>query len=286
MLFQRWHWRSKLRTSKVFALVGTSGSGKSHRAGFVMEKHGIDILVDDGLIIRDQKILCGKTAKNADNIFDAVGTAIFADEIHRKEAQRVLGEERFKRILLVGTSDKMIRKICHALLLPLPHTRIDITEITTTEERVTALKKREQGQSHVVPVPVMEMNQVFPKMLARSLNLIIRKSVGFFKKDRVIQKSIVRPTYSHQGDIKISEEGLKNIVELCIRERTDQISLERVFIHEDDESVSIDIYISIQRAAPNPSQLLPNLQEHIIRSVQEFTGIIIRKLNIIIDNIT
>ena len=285
MFLQRWQWRNKLRGVKVYALVGPSGSGKSYRAGYVIEKHAIDILVDDGLIIRNQKILCGKTAKNAENIFDAVGTAIFADEIHRREAQRLLSEEKFKRILLIGTSDKMIRKICHALLLPLPHHRIGIEEITSDAERTLALKQREAQQSHVVPAPVMEVNQMFPRILAKSLNVIIRRSMGFFKRDQVIKKSIVRPAYGNQGDIRISKEGLTNIVQHCIEEHMSQVSLDRVAIREGEDDLLIDIHVSIQRETPDPARLLPDLQEYIIRSIQEFTGIIIRKVNIIIDNI-
>ena len=37
-----------LRGVRVFALVGGSGTGKSFRAKLVAEKHGIDIIVDDG----------------------------------------------------------------------------------------------------------------------------------------------------------------------------------------------------------------------------------------------
>ena len=285
MPFQRWHLRNKLRGAKVYSLVGPSGSGKSYRAGYVLEQHSIDILVDDGLIIRDQKILCGKTSKNAENIFDAVGTAIFADEMHRREAQQLLAEERFKRILLIGTSDKMIRKICHALLLPLPYTRIAIEEITTDEERQVAIKQRESKQSHVVPAPVMEVQQMFPKILAKSLNVIIRRSMGFFKRDQLIKKSIVRPAYSDQGDIRISKKGLTNMVEHCIKEHISKVELERILIHENEEDISIDIHIALNRETSDPARYLPDLQKHIIQSIRDFSGIIIKKLNIIIDNI-
>ncbi len=285
MLFQRWHVRNKLRGVKVYSLVGPSGSGKSYRAGYVMEKYSVDILVDDGLIIRNQKILCGKTAKNAKNILDAVSTAIFIDEMHRREAQQQLTDESFKRILLIGTSDKMIRKICHALLLPLPHKRIAIEEITTEEERQLAIKQRESRQSHIVPAPVMEVQQMFPSILAKSLNVIIRRSIGFFKRDQLIKKSIVRPAYSDQGDIRISRKGLTNIVEHCIKEHISKLELERITIHEGEEDISINIYVALNREVSDPPSYLPDLQKHIIQSIQDFSGIIIGKLNIIIDNI-
>ncbi len=52
-----------VRGVRVFALVGGSGTGKSFRAKLVAEKYGIEIIVDDGLLIRDQKILAGRSGK-------------------------------------------------------------------------------------------------------------------------------------------------------------------------------------------------------------------------------
>ena len=38
---------------KVFALIGESGTGKSFRAKLVAQKYGIDYIIDDGLLIRE-----------------------------------------------------------------------------------------------------------------------------------------------------------------------------------------------------------------------------------------
>ena len=62
LLVQLW-WR--FRGVRVIALVGKSGTGKSFRARLVMEKYNIDLLIDDGLLIRDQKIVAGTSAKRA-----------------------------------------------------------------------------------------------------------------------------------------------------------------------------------------------------------------------------
>ncbi len=42
---------------QVFALVGESGSGKSFRAKLVAQKYGIELIIDDGLLIRNNHIL-------------------------------------------------------------------------------------------------------------------------------------------------------------------------------------------------------------------------------------
>jgi ABC-type dipeptide/oligopeptide/nickel transport system ATPase component len=50
---------------KVFALVGESGTGKSFRAKLVAQKYGIEFIIDDGLLIRDNRILAGHSAKKS-----------------------------------------------------------------------------------------------------------------------------------------------------------------------------------------------------------------------------
>jgi len=52
-----------LRGVKSYALVGSSGTGKSFRAKLVAQKYGIDLIIDDGLLIRGDQILAGRSAK-------------------------------------------------------------------------------------------------------------------------------------------------------------------------------------------------------------------------------
>ena len=48
---------SHLNGIKVFALVGRSGTGKSHHSKLLAQKYHIDLIIDDGLLIRGDKIL-------------------------------------------------------------------------------------------------------------------------------------------------------------------------------------------------------------------------------------
>ena len=59
----------------VYALVGESGTGKSFRAKLIAEKNGIDAIIDDGLLIKDDKILAGKTAKHEKTYMGAVSSS-------------------------------------------------------------------------------------------------------------------------------------------------------------------------------------------------------------------
>ena len=67
----------------VFALVGESGTGKSFRAKLLAQKYGIDIIIDDGLLIQDDKIIAGHSAKKEKTFLAAVKVALFDDKIFR-----------------------------------------------------------------------------------------------------------------------------------------------------------------------------------------------------------
>ena len=41
----------------IYALVGESGTGKSYHAKLVAQKYGLTALIDDGLLIQDDKII-------------------------------------------------------------------------------------------------------------------------------------------------------------------------------------------------------------------------------------
>ncbi len=168
---------------KVYALVGKAGSGKSFRARLVMEKHMIDLLIDDGLLIRGQRILAGRSAKREKIRFKAVKRAVFHDKTHADEIKAVLEKERFKSILLLGTSEHMIELIHTRLDLPAPSEMIYIDDIATQEEIAHARDNRKRSGKHVIPVPVIEVKQDPAHRILDSVKLFVyRHPLKFWKK--------------------------------------------------------------------------------------------------------
>ena len=57
---------SKIGTNKIktYAFVGPSGTGKSYRAQMVASEKNIKFIIDDGLLIMDNKVIAGESAKN------------------------------------------------------------------------------------------------------------------------------------------------------------------------------------------------------------------------------
>ena len=79
---------------EVIALVGPSGTGKSHRALLVAHNNQADAIIDDGLLIKNGKIIAGKTAKREQNKVLAVKRAIFVLPGHAEEVRKAIEETK------------------------------------------------------------------------------------------------------------------------------------------------------------------------------------------------
>jgi len=273
---------NRLRGITVYALVGKTGSGKSFRAGLIMEKYGIDMMIDDGLLIRDQRILAGRSAKREKNYLAAVKTALFNDRQHRKEVQDALEAQKFKKILILGTSERMAVKIAQTLGLPSVKKIIKIEEVATAEEINTAIHFRNTQGRHVIPVPSIEVKRNYPRIVADNLRLLFKGRL--LGRQNVLEKTVVRPEFSRKGSVNISKAALSQMIMHCVDEYTNGISIRRLIIAKDREGYHIDLFLDV----PYGVQLavtLRELQNYIITHVERFTGIIIDELNITIDSV-
>ena len=62
---------------EVIAFVGGSGTGKSHRALVLAHENSVECIIDDGILIHDNKIVAGFSAKKESSRLKAVRRAIF-----------------------------------------------------------------------------------------------------------------------------------------------------------------------------------------------------------------
>lgn len=282
-LFSRILWR--FRGVQVFALVGKSGTGKSFRARLVMEKYGIDLLIDDGLLIEDQRIVAGKSAKRENAYMAAVRTALFTEKTHRREVRHAIEKSRFRRILVLGTSDRMIIKICSALKLPEPRRIIRIEEIATADEIRTAINHRSVSGRHVIPVPSIEVRRNYPRIMGDSIKVIWKRGLGLARRDKSYEKTVVRPAFSSRGTVTISEAALTQMIMHCVAEQTPGLTVSRVSISTDQRGYRIDVHVKVPYRLELKGSIY-SLQQYIVEHVERFTGIIIDVLNIVIDNVT
>jgi len=276
-----------LKGVKIFALVGESGTGKSFRAKLVAQKYGIEIIIDDGLLIRDNRILAGHSAKKEKTFLAAVKVALFDDKGHRDEVARRLQSERFKRILILGTSIKMVNKIAARLQLSQPSKIIKIEEIATQEEIEKAIRSRKIEGKHVIPVPSIEVKRNYPNIFYDAVRVFLKRGAPspISGTPKVHEKSVVRPEYSKRGKVIISEAALSQMVIHCVDEFNQEIRIKKILVKDDGQGYRLVITLDV----PYGTQLAGNiheLQQYLIDNIERFTGILIEEVNIIIDKIT
>lgn len=270
--------KNGMKTVRVFALVGESGSGKSHRAAEIAYEYGIKYIIDDGLLINDTKKVAGSSAKREKTKVMAVKRAIFFVEEHRNEVAEAIKRESPEKILIIGTSLKMILKICTALELPTPEKVIYIRDISSEKDIAEAKNMRHNFGHHVIPLPEIEVQKDFPFYWINPFHSIIKR------KNKKVEKTIVRPHFSNIGKLVISE----NVIHQLAREEKKKYSSLRkiirdvVFIQDEGVDIHIELRVRITNSLP---QELYNFKKDFEKTITETTGLQVRSLKIDIKGI-
>lgn len=267
--------------------MGESGSGKSFRAKLVAQKYGIELIIDDGLLIRNNHILAGNSAKKEKSFLAAVKVALFDDKSHRDTVAKSLQEERFKKILIIGTSIKMVNKIAARLQLPLPSKIIKIEDIATKEEIEAAARSRSVEGKHVIPIPSIEVRRDYSNIFYDAVRVFLKRgSKGRPAiNSKLYEKAVVRPSYSIKGRVSISESALSQMASHCIHEFNPHIVIKKLSVKADGNGyrliATIDVPFGTQLAGD-----IHDLQNYLITTIERFTGILIEEVNIIIDRVS
>lgn len=278
----------KISKITVFALVGESGTGKSFRAKLLAEENNISAIIDDGLLIEDDKIIAGRSAKREKTYMGAVRVALFDDKDHRDSVAKILRKNHIKRILIIGTSEKMVSKIAIRLQLPQPQKIIHIEDIATEEEIEKAQKSRHVEGKHVIPVPSIEVKKKYPQIFSDSVRDFLSKHNIFTKKQnggKLIEKSIVQPEFSKKGRIEISEAALIQMTMHCVNECDPDVTIKKITIKKDSRGYRLIVTVDV----PFGTQLtgkVHRLQQYIIDKIESYTGILIEEVSIVIDKIS
>lgn len=268
-------------TVKVYALVGRSGTGKSFRAQVVADKYHIPLIVDDGLLIKNDKILAGKSAKQENNFLTAVKRALFQEVSHHEEVMNALQNERFRKILILGTSEKMAAKIAHRLNLPDPSQIIHIEDIATKDEIDTAMRIRYSEGKHVIPVPPLQITRNYPSIVYDSIRVGLRKRLAFlpFFQTQTVEKTLVCPEFSKQEQASISEAAITQMVRGCLNEYEDTMKICKVTYRYGNEGY--DLEITVRTPEQLSGHMVSEFEEYIADSLEKYGGILIHKVNLI-----
>lgn len=228
---------------EVYAFVGPSGTGKSYRAQMVAGAYNIKFIIDDGLLVKENAIVAGQSAKKAPTKIETIKKALFNDEKQKSEMQEAIIRLSPKSILILGTSDKMVKTIAENLGLPPIQKTIYITDVATEEEIENARRIRTTEGKHVIPVPTFELKKDFSGYLLDPLQIF--KSQGLNGNPYISEKSIIRPTFNYIGNFTISDNVFKQIIEVQARNIKSISKIIRIRVNKSEEGPNVYIEVEI-----------------------------------------
>lgn len=273
----------RLNKVTVYALVGRSGTGKSYHAKAVANKYNIKLIIDDGLLIKGERIIAGHSAKEDKNFLLAVKTAVFDEEGHRNEVMSALQRENFKKILIIGTSEKMVNKISEKLSLPLPEKIIHIEDVSNKEDIENALHIRYTEGKHVIPVPSIEITRSSPGIVFDSIKIRFKKKGS--PKSILSEKTIVKPEFSKPIKETISTETLTQMVKHALQEYDPLLRVKKVNgIKNNDESYFITVTVLL----PSKHYIqgsISELQNFVRDCLEKFGNIQVKSVSVEIEEL-
>jgi len=270
-------WNKGGQAVDVVALVGPAGSGKSHRAGLVAYQHNCEAIIDDGLLIQGGRIVAGTSAKREANKMAAVRRAIFLDPQHREEVRSALWSAKPKRVLVIGTSDDMIIRICDALDLPHPEVTVRIEDIATPAQIRLARRKRLQEGKHVIPAPTFEVKKTFSGYLVDPLRYILKREQDV---DAVpLEKSVVRPTFSSLGRFFIADTVLGSIVTHAAESVEGIGRVGKAVVESRRDGVRVELEVTLRYGYPI-WDVLRQTQQTVAQQLEHMTALNVLEVNL------
>lgn len=267
---------------KVYAFVGPSGTGKSYRAQMVAGEKDVHFIIDDGLLINDNRVVAGESAKKASTKIETVKKALFLHNDEKKVIQKALKKYKVKKILILGTSDGMVEKIAENLGLPKVSDTTYITDVATEEEMKTARNIRVTEGKHVIPVPTFEIKKDFSGYLLDPLQIF--KSKGKGKQPYISEKSIIRPTFSYMGNFTISDSVFRQIAEYQAEKMPEIYKVLRTRVQNYGEGPLIDMEVSVVYGY-NVAEGLVEFKKKIVKEIENLTAMNVVRLDVAAKNI-
>ena len=266
-----------MSTIKVYAFVGPSGTGKSYRAQLVANENDIHYIIDDGLLINENNVVAGNSAKKAPTKIETVKKAIFIDKKDRLEMRDAIKKIKPDSILILGTSDGMVEKIAENLGLPKPEKTIYINQVATETEMETAKRIRTTEGKHVIPVPTFEIKRDFAGYILDPLQIFkYRRN----EEPYISEKSIIRPTFSYLGKFTISDTVFRQITEYIANktEGIHRVSRVRVENSVGATNIYVEVYVIF---GYNIVDVLRAFKQKVKKEIERLTTMNVQEVSVV-----
>lgn len=266
------------RKMKVYAFVGPSGTGKSYRAQMVASANDIHHIIDDGLLINENEVLAGTSAKKAPTKIETVKHALFIEKKEQDDMKKAFKKYKPDSILILGTSDKMVEKIQENLGLPKIEKTIYITDVATEEEMEKARNIRVTQGKHVIPVPTFEIKKDFSGYILDPLQIFRSKGKG--EDPYISEKSIIRPTFSYLGNFTISDSVFRQIAEQIANNMPEVYEVSRTRVENYGDGISIYME-AILNYGNNIINVMQELKNKTKKEIEKQTAMNVLKVDLV-----
>ena len=261
---------------EVIAFFGPPGTGKSDRALVVAYENKASCIIDDGILIYHSRIVAGKSAKREESRLKAVRRAIFWVAEQREEVRQALEKINPKRVLILGTSDRMVETICEALGLPKPSKYIRIQDVARPDEMLKAKEARNKEGKHVIPVPTMELKPYFKGYLIDPLRFFRNRKKEMPKRfSENEERSVVRPVFSYYGKLSFSDRVIESLVYYAVRDMK-KIRITHVRSEKSTgqmNGIILFIDVSVKPGTPQEiKKIIHTMRDRIQREIEHTTG--------------
>lgn len=235
-----------------------------------------------GLLIKDNEVIAGESAKKASTKVATVKHALFYEEEEKEIIVKALKKYKPQSILILGTSDGMVEKIAANLGLPKITATTYINEVATEQEMQTAKRIRITEGKHVIPVPTFEIKKDFSGYLLDPLQIF--KSKGKGNKPYISEKSIIRPTFSYIGNFTISDTVFRQIIEYIAAKTPAIYKILKVRVDNYGEGAKIYMEVTIVYGF-NVVDGLKTFKEKIKKEITKLTAMNIEEIDVVAKNI-
>ncbi len=266
---------------EIYALIGHSGTGKSHQAPVMARQYNIEYIIDDGLLIKGNDILAGRSAKRENTRYGAIKRALFKDPDHALQVKEKLSLEKPAKLLVLSTSRKMADVITQNLELDHPAYYFTIEEISDPQSIQTALTVRSTENQHVIPLPTFAIKKEFPGYIINPLRSFF--SLPQLPAGAPVERSVIRPIYSPLGSFFIAEHVIIEIIKYISMQEP---GVHKV-LHVDVENGSSKVYLRIDIAIDltkipdrRIDRLLRDLQKTLKEEIEHSTGLYLDQVNV------
>lgn len=268
---------------EVIGFYGPPGTGKSDRALVVAYENKASCIIDDGILIYHSRIVAGKSAKREESRLKAVRRAIFWDKEQRDEVKAALLKINPKRVLILGTSDRMVVTIAKALELPMPAKYIRIEDVARPEDMLKANEARNKEGKHVIPVPTMELKPYFKGYMVDPLRFLRSRKKEPKRFSEWNERSVVRPVFSYYGKLTFSDKVIEDLVNYAAG-GLKKIKIRHVRSKKSESQVNgLILYLDVTVRTGTPQDIknvIHTMRDRIQREIEYTTGMSLETIKI------